>query len=306
MQVDRQVDVCRRRLTVRSGRYAGRPVAESRALEIGADLWFLLSRRIFFGSAIPLLIMLLGVHGALFAAESTIAAQDQGSSFAFVFRSGATKTFSLYGAHAPGRDVYLLDLFRDRFCKGRTHNVRDYNDGVDCFPITDVLAEGDCGAPKDYHVAFFEPVSQYRRVQLDPVYDSSLAESLQKRVRDSSALRSLRNKLMGTIREDPMWPLNSFSFRMYKIQISKADLYILSYESPESTLFGPRLVLRGDILYPLTGWCSYPYFHAFTLNGELYLESGSGCWGCGATVMEIFRVDDKEVTLVCFDASESD
>lgn len=254
---------------------------------------------------------------ALFAANffpCPSLSKEPEASFAFVFNSrrNLQNVFALYGHHSPGKNVYLLNSTKNSFCAATTEEQNDYDDEAVSIPFTTLKVEESCGSLKDYDVAFFKPVQEYRRLSLTPVKNVALAKTFEKMARKSAAITRLGSNIKSgdndRSREDEETPLEKTA-QVYKM--GKLDNYIVTFmfSSPPfdpDLQVGPRVIFHKNIPYPLTGWCSYPALNAFILNGEPYVESGSYCCGCGITGRELFKIGKDKVVLIHSNYDESD
>lgn len=236
-------------------------------------------------------------------------AEGTGSRFAFVFNptpDNRAGRFAIYGTHPPDKRISLLKKGADTYCDAVTDSHGLYENDVISFPVTNLRDAGRCGSPGDYMVACFAPVANYANVNWRKTPDPKIAGSLDAAIRTSPALQSLRFKAQDIVAGDELSPLSTFSPRVHELDLSGRRAYLVSYESKDGPVNGPRFVVLDGTINALTGWCSYPYLRTFVLNDELYLESGSSCCGCGITIMELYKVTGNTVACVHADASESD
>ncbi len=235
--------------------------------------------------------------------------EGKGSRFAFVFNPTSDNSagrFAIYGTHPLNKRISLLKKGADTYCDAVTDSHGLYENEVISFPVTNLRDAGRCGSPGDYMVACFAPVANYANVKWRRTPDPKIAGSLDAAIRTSPALQTLRFKAQDIVAGDEMSPLSTFSPRVYELNVSGRHAYLVSYESKDGPVNGPRFVVLDGTINALTGWCSYPYLRTFVLNDELYLESGSFCCGCGITIMELYKVTGTTVACVHADASESD
>lgn len=257
----------------------------------------------------PIFIFMLLVGCIQNQNKKTTITEEAKSKFAFVFNSSRNpdaNSFILYGHYPLDQRVYLLNTSKTYFCEAITKEQRSFDDETVSFPITTLDQATDCGSPTEYAVAFFNAISEYRIVDLQSISNASRISTLDMLVRRSSAPNEIRTKAQDLIPGDEEFPLDELSARAYRFDVANAQGYIVSYEKGADYAYGPRFIVFDRTVHALTGWCSYPHVRAFILNGILYIESGSGCCGCGITIMELYKIEQDRVTLIYADASESD
>jgi hypothetical protein len=116
--------------------------------------------------------------------------------------------------------------------------------------------------------------------------------------RRSKALMALRTKAQDNVPAE-LADLEGITPKVYSLRIPKADAFVVEYDRKVPHLpIGPRVIAIRGMLHPLTGWCSFPKWTAFRLNGSYYILSGSVCCGCGISGMELFRITPEGPVVV--------
>ncbi len=230
--------------------------------------------------------------------------------FAFVFNSPHNpdpSQFSLYGRHPLNQRVHLLAQQENAFCAATTLKYDEFKAPVGAFEFTILRPSAACKRPSNYSVAFFGRVTEYQIVRLQPISEQRVIASVDREFRESPAMASLRNKAQDTFPGEKIAPLDAFKPKLLRFNSRGLSGSVLSYEKTNKDwVDGPRALWIKDKVYPLTGWCSYPYLRAFVLNRSFYFESGSYCCGCCITFRELFQLDAAGVRVVLVDGSGSD
>lgn len=184
-----------------------------------------------------------------------------------------------------------------------------YDGGAKSFFFTKLASSFEKGAAKKYSVVVLgRAVKTYAPLPLEEGIDKETIGSLDRRIQDGNYLENLLSHsktliLAGTdVKEDIPAPLP----KVVRYPLPHAEIYRATYNFGSADIEGPRIILINGKMYPLTGWCSYPYLRAFLLNGDYYLETGSACCGCGMTAQVLFGIEREGPVIVHADVSESD
>lgn len=228
------------------------------------------------------------------------------SDFAFAIACAYNKPerLCLVGRFKSNIKVTLLQL-KGGVCSALTtsHGEELDSSGAYITALTD-----SCEFQKEFTVGVLKkPVKDYGRLILKETVDTATVSKITQLIRDSKALLALRTEAQDLMPGE-MKELESYRLRIYQVPLPVRNILIASFERPNDNfvLYGPRVLVIGDHVYPLTGWCSYPTLNVFRLEGRHYIQSGSYCCNCGITIMQLFRITPEGPVEVVSDGSLSD
>ena len=229
------------------------------------------------------------------------------SYFSFVFHDKQAQDISILGIAVAGQSVTLLEKSSSHYCTAVTTSSKDAGWA---YPIdlTALDKRQQCGAAELYSVAVVGTVAKdYKSISYEQISNDSLITEIDLKIRNSSILDSLKTKAQGLIAGDQYFPLTDLKPTLHSLNIPNQAILLATYSVTRNSHVqkGPRVIVINDNYYPLTGWCSYPDFRVFALDGKYYLESGSYCCGCGITIQELFVIKNDSVALVWDDDSYS-
>ncbi len=230
------------------------------------------------------------------------------SNYSFVFSDNQAKDFAILGTAALGKEVTLLEKDTANYCTAVTTTNRDAG-WANPIEVTSLVTQHNCKSDHAYSVAVIgTTVKDYHLISYDKVSDDSLIKEIDLKVRNSSAMESLKTRAQDLISGYDIVPFADVKPTLYTLHIPNRDILLASYtvRRGQQLQEGPRVVIINGNYYPLTGWCSYPDFRVFVLNGTYYIESGSYCCGCGITIQELFEIKNDGVVPVWADSSYSD
>lgn len=230
--------------------------------------------------------------------------------FGFIFKY-AEKNEELFilGTAPLGERVYLLEEKAPKVCIAETIKHREDSWAGDSIYLTSLKSIEDCGPAKLYSLAIIGvPVVSYQTITYQKLSDAKFIADINAKIKNSAALDILKTNAQGNSPGDKYFPIADIMPDVYMLHVLDKEIFVASYEVQRDNyrMHGPRAIVIDGKIHPLTGWCSWPDFRVFAVNGSYYLESGSGCCGCGITVQELFEIKPDGVITVHDDMSYSD
>ncbi|MBI5743916.1 MAG: hypothetical protein HY952_05150 [Elusimicrobia bacterium] len=210
-----------------------------------------------------------------------------------------------------GEKVVLLDKSSSAYCTAISTPTVDLSEAVVWEEVerTGLSKLEQCGVAGRYHIAIIgKEAKDYGIVTLKAVSDDTLIAATDREIKILPTLDSLKQRTQGSGSEvDRCASITNLKPTLYSLEVHGQTMLLAAYSTKRDNrvVAGPSFIVMNNRVYPLTGWCSYPYFRAFTLEGEHYIESGSHCCDCGITVMELFQITQDGPKMVWEDSSFS-
>jgi hypothetical protein len=215
----------------------------------------------------------------------------------------------IHNAYESNRRVTLLKKDSSETCALETGAVFMFHNEAahHYFPVTRLTLPNTCDSPNSYRVAIVgREVRQYQVLELEEVSDSRKILDLNSLVQAQGTLDERIETSAGY--QDIRWDydLDGPPKTVLKLPIPLFEGYVLHYYGEDIYGGNPRILVIGDRTYSLTGPCSFPWLRAFRLDKEFFLESGSGCCGCGWRDEFLFRITENGPERVFWNASWGD
>jgi hypothetical protein len=233
--------------------------------------------------------------------EETFDGEYSSSQFSFVFHCetpfadpDVPGDICIHGPFAPKSRVTLLKKDISKTCVLETDEVFTWHDETSSFTATRLRSPNDCDPPNSYRVAVVgREVFEYEVLELEVVSDTQKIRKLNWLVQAQRALDEKIETSAGS--QDIRWDYDSDAPPriVLKLPIPSFEGYVLHYYGERIYDGNPRILIIGDRTYPLTGPCSFPWLRAFRLDDDFFLESGSGCCGCGWRDEFLFRITEN-------------
>jgi hypothetical protein len=215
----------------------------------------------------------------------------------------------LFGKFNLNEVVTLIDnktgyMFETATTSYHTENSENFGQ----FVLTKIKNQPETYKGSDFIAMFIKKPDDYRNIDIEKTKDKDLINKIDKLIRKSNYLETLLDKNVGGFITEVN--LKNITPDVFMFKCGNTSVNIATYKfKPETNYplaFGPRLAVVDDIVFPLTGPCSYEEFYVFYLNSKYYIETGAHCCVCGVTGVEIFEIADNKVLNVFSDYSYSD
>lgn len=209
----------------------------------------------------------------------------------------------LIGSRKQGNDTYLLNNELGKVWKSNTGEDLEYFEKLSDVNWSLTKINDQPEQEIRYDLAFTTNDSfQYQQIPSEIINDSTFINDIDKEIKLSGYIDTL-------LAYDDKFP-NDFVIGKRKPKITRFKLpngeaLIVTYIYLEAVP-GPRMIILNNMIYPLTGPCSYQHAYPFRINNRLFIQTGSNCCECGWIIDQVFEITNDEVVLAFQDDSYSE
>lgn len=208
-------------------------------------------------------------------------------------------TIFVIGKLPLNETIYLLNNEDGSSWKCTAYAHRDYFEEIN-YQLTMVSPQPP--ADQRFDIAYAgDSFNNYHTLEKKTIHDERLILKYDSLVKNARLIESLFTQ------ENSFFPDSVISNQtptLRQLNIPDRRVFIIDYSFYER-FSGPRFLMLDNLIFSLTGPCSYEFLFPYQLNGKIYLQTGSTCCDCGWVIDQIFEVSTDSIYLVFQDDSYS-